>query len=170
MVSAGPRRADAARTGARKGQRLNRRSPRSRGSRDSCCWRLEQCDFHGRTRVLTLTLHFAMKFSRGGARKVHTDTREPPGADVRTPHFHARRRKDQGPSARYQGLRRSRADPCYHTLFLATLTHRTLPRLRLHRLSDWLCSHGCGMEVCRVLPQRNCGRISRPSLLTRSFG
>ena len=40
------------------------------------------------------------------------------------------------------------------------------PRPRLHRdwRPDWLCSRWRGMGVCDALPQRNCGRFSRPSL------
>jgi hypothetical protein len=41
---------------------------------------------------------------------------------------------------------------------------------RLHRLPDWLCSRACGgIGVSDALPQRNCGRFARPSLLLQSW-
>jgi hypothetical protein len=77
---------------------------------------------------------FAMKFSRSGARKVRTKTREPPEADVRTLHSRDRREK----SLKSQGPSIKKAPKARCLLVLVTwylvLLARSHPPLRLRRV------------------------------------
>src|SRR5690606_4417245 len=82
---------------------------------------------------------FAMKISRGTRAKIPRSTRENPRADVRTPH-------SWRVSRAFASLRRLRARVT-----------------RVLALPAWM-DHAVG-DRTHALPQRNCGRFTRPSLL-----
>ena len=95
------------------------------------------------------------------------------GAGVRTPHSARASRKFQVTRDKHQEVSlRSKPSTCYLELvicyFRLGLAH--LPHAFTGKLSfpDWL-SRACdgALRDCDALPQRNCGRFARPSLLTR---
>ncbi len=91
------------------------------------------------------------------------------GTDVRTPHFIRASRKSQRPVAKSQMIPRP-GPHCFFGVWRLKLWSLHAPRVLAPRLHPRPES-GIGFArrlppvgVCDALPQRNCGRIARPSL------
>ena len=120
-------------------------------------------------RASTPTLHCAMKVN---APRIHSARRgESPRSDVRTPHLctarglkGSRASTKTRPGAFAAPLFGPDSPPCI-------LARATLPRPLPSPVARLALPDVCGsVWVRHALPQRNCGRISRPSLFLQSFG
>ena len=115
-----------------------------------------------------------MKFSRGAARKKFRGARvSVQRLDVRTPHVpRGARNFPTITTDKFQKQRRPVWAADIFEIAVWSLEFRTLRFLTsafTGVIADWLCPRARrAVEVCDALPQRNCGRFSRPSPMLRT--